>query len=97
MRPSGPSNTNSTPTEMTLPSLTEAMSHTTRTAPWCRSTFMMYIPLSLDPRWGFVVLVPTVVGLVFRILDEEKRLEQQPAGCSEYKRKLHYRLLPYVW
>jgi protein-S-isoprenylcysteine O-methyltransferase Ste14 len=58
---------------------------------------MVGIPLALDSLWGLVVLIPCVIALVFRILDEEKLLKQQLAGYSEYTQKVHYRLVPYVW
>jgi protein-S-isoprenylcysteine O-methyltransferase Ste14 len=58
---------------------------------------MVGIPLALDSRWGLVVLIPGVIGLAFRILDEEKMLKQELDGYSEYTQKVHYRLVPYVW
>lgn len=58
---------------------------------------MISIPLALDSWWGLAVLIPGLIGLVFRILDEEKMLKQELAGYSEYTRKVHYRLVPYVW
>jgi protein-S-isoprenylcysteine O-methyltransferase Ste14 len=58
---------------------------------------MIGIPLALDSAWGLLVLVPTAIGLVYRIRDEEKLLEQELAGYREYERKVRCRLLPYVW
>jgi protein-S-isoprenylcysteine O-methyltransferase Ste14 len=58
---------------------------------------MVGIPLALDSWWGLVILIPGVIGLAFRILDEEKMLEQELDGYSEYTQKVHYRLVPYVW
>ena len=55
------------------------------------------IPLALDSWWGLVILIPGVMGLVLRILDEEKMLKQELDGYSEYIQKVHYRLVPYVW
>jgi len=55
------------------------------------------VPLALGSRWGLLVLVPTAIGIVFRILDEERMLEQQLAGYREYTRSVPCRLLPYVW
>ena len=55
------------------------------------------IPLALDSWWGLVILVPSVIGLVFRILDEEKVLRQELDGYSAYTQKVRYRLVPYVW
>jgi protein-S-isoprenylcysteine O-methyltransferase Ste14 len=55
------------------------------------------IPLALDSWWGLVILIPGVIGLILRILDEEKMLKQELEGYSEYMQKVHYRLVPYVW
>lgn len=58
---------------------------------------MVGIPLALGSWWGLVILIPGVIGLIFRILDEEKMLKQELDGYSEYTHKVHYRLVPYVW
>jgi protein-S-isoprenylcysteine O-methyltransferase Ste14 len=55
------------------------------------------IPLSLGSYWGLLFIIPSVLVLVFRILDEEKLLSQELAGYREYKQRVHYRLVPYVW
>lgn len=58
---------------------------------------MVGMPLALDSLWGLAVLIPGVIVLVFRILDEEKMLMQDLDGYNEYTQKVHYRLVPYVW
>src|SRR5262245_55550726 len=55
------------------------------------------IPLALGSYWGLVAIIPGVVVLAFRILDEEKLLRQDLPGYPEYMQKVHSRLLPYVW
>jgi protein-S-isoprenylcysteine O-methyltransferase Ste14 len=55
------------------------------------------IPLALDSYWGLVVLTPTAIILVARILDEEKALTEELDGYGEYIHKVHARLVPYVW
>jgi protein-S-isoprenylcysteine O-methyltransferase Ste14 len=55
------------------------------------------IPLALDSWWGLVILIPAVIVLALRILDEEKALKQELDGYNEYTQKVHYRLVPYVW
>jgi protein-S-isoprenylcysteine O-methyltransferase Ste14 len=55
------------------------------------------IPLSLGSYWGLLFIIPGLLVLVFRILDEEKLLSQELAGYREYKQRVHYRLVPYVW
>lgn len=55
------------------------------------------IPLALGSWWGLAVLIPGVVGLVLRILDEETMLRQELVGYREYTQKVRYRLVPYIW
>jgi protein-S-isoprenylcysteine O-methyltransferase Ste14 len=55
------------------------------------------IPLALDSWWGLAVLVPAVIVFAVRIADEEKLLNQELTGYSEYTGKVRYRLVPYVW
>jgi protein-S-isoprenylcysteine O-methyltransferase Ste14 len=58
---------------------------------------MVGTPLALGSYWGLVVLIPGIVVLVFRILDEEKVLRQELDGYRDYTDKVHARLVPYVW
>ena len=55
------------------------------------------IPLALGSYWGLGVIVPSLVILAVRILDEENALTKELDGYSEYLHKVHYRLVPYVW
>ena len=58
---------------------------------------MVGIPLALGSYWGLIVLILGLLVLVFRIRDEEKMLNQELAGYSEYAQRVRYRLMPYVW
>ena len=58
---------------------------------------MVGVPLALGSYWGLVFVVPGVVALVLRILDEEKLLTHELAGYREYTQRVRYRLVPYVW
>ena len=58
---------------------------------------MVGIPLALGSYWGLLFVIPGVVVLVVRIVDEERVLEQQLTGYREYTQNVHYRLVPYVW
>lgn len=58
---------------------------------------MVGAPLALGSYWGLVFILPGVLALVFRIRDEEKMLNQDLAGYSEYAQQVRYRLMPYVW
>jgi protein-S-isoprenylcysteine O-methyltransferase Ste14 len=58
---------------------------------------MIGIPLALGSYWGLVGVVLGMLVLALRIEDEEKMLGHELAGYPEYTRKVHYRLLPFVW
>lgn len=55
------------------------------------------VPLALDSYWGLVLMIPGVFVLAYRILDEEKMLNQELRGYGEYTQKVHHRLVPGVW
>jgi protein-S-isoprenylcysteine O-methyltransferase Ste14 len=58
---------------------------------------MLGVPLALGSYWGLVVVVPGLIVLALRILDEEDLLEHELSGYREYTQRVHYRLVPYVW
>jgi protein-S-isoprenylcysteine O-methyltransferase Ste14 len=55
------------------------------------------IPLALGSYWGLLFILPSVLVLIFRIIDEEKLLTQDLPGYREYAQRVRYRLMPYVW
>jgi protein-S-isoprenylcysteine O-methyltransferase Ste14 len=59
--------------------------------------FMVGIPLALDSYWGLFGIIPVVIVFAFRILDEEKLLEEELNGYLDYTREVQYRLVPHVW
>lgn len=54
-------------------------------------------PVALGSWWGLVILPLIALVLIWRLLDEEKFLERNLPGYVEYKNKVRYRLIPYVW
>jgi protein-S-isoprenylcysteine O-methyltransferase Ste14 len=58
---------------------------------------MVGIPLALGSYWGLLLVIPGVLVLILRILDEEKMLSQELGGYREYTQRVRYRLLPCVW
>lgn len=54
-------------------------------------------PIVLGSWWAVIPALAIVPVIVFRILDEEKALEQDLPGYVEYKQKVKYRLIPFVW
>jgi protein-S-isoprenylcysteine O-methyltransferase Ste14 len=58
---------------------------------------LMGVPLALGSLWGLLAIIPMVVVLVARLLDEERFLAKNLAGYSEYQGKVRYHLLPLIW
>ena len=55
------------------------------------------IPLVLGSFWSLLCFLPYVLLIVVRIKGEEKLLERELSGYSEYKKRVKYRLLPFIW
>jgi protein-S-isoprenylcysteine O-methyltransferase Ste14 len=58
---------------------------------------LLGVPLALGSWWGLLTIIPMVLVLVARLLDEEKFLAKNLAGYSEYQGKVKSRLLPLIW
>jgi protein-S-isoprenylcysteine O-methyltransferase Ste14 len=54
-------------------------------------------PIALGSCWGLLMVVPMVLVLVFRILDEEKFLRHALPGYTDYCRSVKFRLAPLIW
>jgi protein-S-isoprenylcysteine O-methyltransferase Ste14 len=54
-------------------------------------------PLFLDSRWAFIPAVLLVILLVIRTSLEDKVLQVELEGYSEYADQVQYRLFPGVW
>lgn len=55
------------------------------------------IPVVLGSWWSLLIFSPYVLVIVVRIVNEEKVLSEGLAGYTEYKKRVKYRLLPFVW
>ena len=55
------------------------------------------IPLVLGSWWSLLCFLPYIAVIVVRIINEEKVLEAGLDGYKEYKKRVTYRLLPFVW
>ena len=55
------------------------------------------MPLALGSWYGLLALVVIVPALLWRLLDEEEFLVKGLEGYSEYRNKVRYRLVPFVW
>jgi protein-S-isoprenylcysteine O-methyltransferase Ste14 len=59
--------------------------------------YLIGTPLALGSYWGLLVVAAMTPILVWRLLDEERLLEQRLPGYSDYKRKVRWRLFPLVY
>jgi len=55
------------------------------------------IPLVLGSWWALVCFAPYVAVIAVRICNEEKVLEAGLPGYTEYRKRVKYRILPFVW
>jgi len=55
------------------------------------------MPLALGSWWSLGLIVPFMPVLLWRLLDEEKILQRDLPGYSEYMRRVRFRLVPYAW
>ncbi len=58
---------------------------------------MFGAPLLLGSIAGLIISVIAAIVLVGRILGEEKMLVNELDGYAEYRKKVNYRLIPFVW
>lgn len=55
------------------------------------------IPVVLGSWWSLLCFVPYVAVIIVRIRNEEKVLEQGLEGYAAYKKRVKYRILPFIW
>ena len=67
--------------------------------PMYLATLLMFLPLPLilGSFWGLIPFALYPVVIVIRILNEEKVLTEDLVGYAEYKTKVKYRLIPFIW
>ncbi len=67
--------------------------------PMYLATLLMFLPmpLILGSFWGLIPFALYPVIIVIRILNEEKVLAEGLEGYEEYRKKVRYRLIPFVW
>ena len=58
---------------------------------------LLGIPLALGSFWGEIAVILISLVIIWRLLDEEKYLETNLPGYKEYKNKVKYRLVPFIW
>ena len=67
--------------------------------PMYMATILMFlmIPLILGSFVSFIVFLGYPVIIAVRISNEEKVLTEQLKGYAEYKQKVKYKIIPFVW
>lgn len=67
--------------------------------PMYSATLLLFLsmPLVLGSAVSFVIFLAYPVIIVKRIRNEEKVLEAELEGYAEYKKKVRYRLIPFIW
>lgn len=67
--------------------------------PMYTSTIFLFLsmPLILDSIFSFAVMLIYPIIILFRIRNEEEMLENELDGYREYKEKVKYKVLPFIW
>lgn len=55
------------------------------------------IPIVLGSWWALLCFAPYLAVIAVRIRNEEKVLEAGLAGYREYKKRVRYRIIPFIW
>jgi protein-S-isoprenylcysteine O-methyltransferase Ste14 len=58
---------------------------------------LLFTPIALGSWVGVPFALPVMLVIVFRLLDEERYLAANLNGYEEYRQKVRYRLIPFVW
>ncbi|MGA9004746.1 MAG: isoprenylcysteine carboxylmethyltransferase family protein [Pseudolabrys sp.] len=59
--------------------------------------FLICTPPALGSYWTYLVLVPVIPVLAWRLLDEERFLKRNLPGYTEYCGLTRFRLIPGIW
>ena len=54
-------------------------------------------PVVLGSWWAVIPMLIFLVGIILRILNEEKILRDGLDGYANYMKKVRYRLIPFIW
>ena len=54
-------------------------------------------PIVLGSYYALIPMVFFLVGIIFRIRNEEKVLCEGLEGYSDYMQRVKYRLIPFIW
>ena len=67
--------------------------------PMYTATIFLFLsmPLVLNSLVAFFVFLIYPILIIIRIIHEEKFLEKELNGYKEYKKKVKYRIIPFIW
>ena len=67
--------------------------------PMYTATLLIFLsmPIILGSLVSLIVFLTYPIIIVVRIVYEEKLLEQELIGYLDYKKKVKYRLIPFIW
>lgn len=67
--------------------------------PMYTSTLILFLsmPLILGSLISLFIFLLYPILIIIRIINEEKILEEELKGYTEYKKKVKYRLIPFIW
>lgn len=67
--------------------------------PMYGATLLLFLsmPIVLGSLWSLLIFLAYPFIIVARLKDEEKFLEEELEGYREYKKKVRYRLIPFIW
>ena len=63
----------------------------------CAAIFFIAMAFALGSYWDLIPAVLTILGLVWRLSDEEHFLAQHLPGYQEYRAKVRWRLIPGIF
>ena len=67
--------------------------------PMYSATRLLFLsmPIVLGSLWSLLIFLAYPFIIAARLKDEEKFLEEELEGYREYKKKVRYRLIPFIW
>jgi protein-S-isoprenylcysteine O-methyltransferase Ste14 len=67
--------------------------------PMYTSTIFLFLsmPLILGSPISLIIMLIYPIIIIFRIKNEEKVLEHELEGYKEYKEKVKYKIMPFIW
>ena len=67
--------------------------------PMYAATLLLFLsmPLVLASPWSFAIMLLYIPIIALRIRNEEQVLERELKGYTEYKQRVKYKLIPFIW